>query len=107
MNGLFRIRPDEKEIGVVNGWRCLVSRSGSGGVSGVLRRRFNLSHRGRRGEPQPSFGTWYHAGEVAAAVSSRFLSASESIAGIQRGFSIPTTDRESFGLSREEQIAHF
>lgn len=89
----------EIAVGIVNGWCCLVWRSGSGCVSGLLRRRFNLSHRGRRGEPQPCFGTWYHAGEVAGAVWSRFVSASGSIAGIQCESSIRTSDRESlFGL---------
>jgi hypothetical protein len=94
-----KIQPGQEiEVGIVNGWRCLVWRSGSGGVSGVLWRRFNLSRRRRRGELQPSFRTWHRAGEVAAAVWSRFVRASGSIAGIQRGSSIPTTDRETFGL---------
>jgi len=94
-----KIQPGQEiEVGIVNGWRCLVWRSGSGGVSGVLWRRFNLSHRGRRGEPQPSFGTWYHAGEVALAVWGRFVSASASLGEAWGGVSIPTTDRETFGL---------
>jgi hypothetical protein len=85
-------------VGIVNGWRCLVWRSGSGCVSGLLRRRFNLSHRGRRGEPQPCFGTWYHAGDVALGVWSRFVSASGSLGEVWGGVSIPTSDPETFGL---------